>query len=158
MLLKGITEEDFTNFKVPSMYIAFPHCTFKCEKECGIHGICQNSSLARSKNLDIDTSKILEHYLNNPITHAIVCAGLEPMDSFDDLLDLLKNLRTESDDSFVIYTGYTEEELKEKLEILKQYPNVIVKFGRFRPNEQPHFDETLGINLVSSNQYAKKIS
>ena len=34
--------EDFTNYKKPSMYIAFPSCTFKCEGECG-QKICQNS-------------------------------------------------------------------------------------------------------------------
>lgn len=158
MLVKGITEEDLINYKVPSMYIAFPHCTFKCEKECGIKGICQNFPLAKSKNLDIPMHVILEHYLDNPITHAIVLAGLEPLDSFNDVLDLLKNLREHSNDPYVIFTGYTEDECQDQVEILKQYPNVIVKFGRFIPNDISHFDEVLGINLASRNQYAKKIS
>ena len=41
---------------------------------------------------------------------------------------------------------------------LKQFPNIIIKFGRFIPNQQSHYDEVLGINLASDNQYAKKIS
>jgi hypothetical protein len=34
---------------------------------------------------------------------------------------------------------------------------VIVKFGRFIPNQKSHYDEILGVNLVSPNQYAKII-
>ena len=33
---------------------------------------------------------------------------------------------------------------------------VIVKYGRFRPNQEPHYDEVLGIKLASINQYAKE--
>ena len=38
------------------------------------------------------------------------------------------------------------------------YSNIIIKFGRFIPNREPHFDEVLGVNLASNNQYAKRIS
>ena len=44
------------------------------------------------------------------------------------------------------------------LEELKKFPNVIIKFGRYVPNKESHYDEILGINLVSDNQYAEKIS
>ena len=33
MIIKQLIDEDFVNYKVPSMFIAFPRCTFKCEKE-----------------------------------------------------------------------------------------------------------------------------
>lgn len=39
-----------------------------------------------------------------------------------------------------------------------KWKNIIVKFGRFIPNQHPHYDEVLGINLASDNQYAEKIS
>ena len=35
MLVKGIIDEDFVNYKKPSMYIAMPNCSFKCDKDCG---------------------------------------------------------------------------------------------------------------------------
>ena len=38
---------------------------------------------------------------------------------------------------------------------IKSY-GIIVKFGRFRPNQEPHYDEVLGVNLISDNQYAKE--
>ena len=31
MVVKGIVDEDFVNYKVPSMTIMFPYCDFKCE-------------------------------------------------------------------------------------------------------------------------------
>lgn len=157
MIVKNIIEEDFSNYKKPSMFIAFPNCSFKCEKECGLQ-VCQNSELAKSPNIEISYDNIIKKYLNNNITEAIVFGGLEPFDSLKDLYLLVNAFRLYTDDDIVIYTGYKEEEIREKLTFLKQYPNIIIKFGRFIPNQEHHFDETLGVELVSPNQYAIKIS
>ncbi len=158
MLLKGMIEEDFVNYKKPSMFLAFPTCTWKCEKEnpdCK----CQNSALSQSKNVFIDKEKIIERYLKNQITQAIVCGGLEPFDSFSDLIDFIQCLRSSynNNDEVIIYTGYNEIEVKNKIQELKKMKNIIVKFGRFIPNEKNHYDKILGINLASNNQYARLI-
>lgn len=84
--------------------------------------------------------------------------GLEPLDSFDELLELVEALREVTQDEVIVFTGYTEEECQDKIDILKQYPNIIVKFGRFQYGQQPHIDPILQVSLASSNQYAKKIS
>ena len=65
----------------------------------------------------------------------------------------------------MIYTGYTKEELQNKiykdnisyLDKLKQYKNIIIKYGRYIPNQTPHYDEVLGVNLASDNQYAERL-
>ena len=157
MLIKSIIDEDFINYKKASMYIAFPHCSFKCEKECGIK-CCQNSPLALAKNIDVSFESLVKRYLENPITHAIVLAGLEPLDSFDDVLELIKLFREKTDDDIVIYTGYNENEILKYVYILSDYKNIIIKYGRYKPNDKPRFDEVLGVTLASSNQYAKNIS
>ena len=167
MKLKGLVDEDIVNYHKTSMYLIFPFCSFKCDHECG-QKVCQNSSLAEHSIIEISPEEICERYLNNPITNAIVCAGLEPFDSRFDLLTLIDCLRRkyECDDDFVIYTGYTEEELNNKdnneinflYENLKNYKNIIIKFGRFIPNQDSHHDEVLGVELASNNQYAKKVS
>ena len=94
----------------------------------------------------------------NNLTHAIVCGGLEPFDSWEDLLDLVKEFRIFTEDPIVIYTGYTEKELEKQIKVLQEYENIIIKFGRFQPNKEPHMDKILGIRLASPNQYAKWIS
>ena len=164
MLIKGLVDEDFVNYKKPSMYIAFPNCSFKCDKEAGC-AICQNSQLANEPSIEFNVNQMVERYINNPITSAIVCGGLEPLDSWDDLLALIINLRYYTNDDIVIYTGYTEEELESTyinanliLETLSLYENIIIKFGRFIPNQEKHYDETLGVELASPNQYARRIS
>ena len=149
--------EDFTNYKKPSMYIAFPSCTFKCERECG-QKICQNSSLVQSKTLEVGVKSIVNKYINNKITSAIVIGGLEPFDSKEDLFILISYFRISTQDDIVIYTGYKEEEIKNQLQYLRAYRNIIVKFGRFIPNQQPHYDDVLGVMLASDNQYAERIS
>ena len=158
MKIKGIIHEDFINYKKPSMVIEFPHCDFKCDRECG-QEVCQNSSLVKSPTHDIPVDKIVLSYLKNNITSALVCQGLEPFDSKEDLYQLIKFFRKYSDDDIVIYTGYTEEELFFDIEFLKRvYENIIIKFGRFIPNSPSYYEPLLGVFLASSNQYAKKVS
>lgn len=151
--------EDFTNYKKPSMYIAFPSCTFKCERECG-QKMCQNSSLVQAPTLTTGVHSIVSKYINNPITSAIVIGGLEPFDSEEDLQILITYLRASTQDDIVIYTGYKKEELQEReiYQYLLNANNIIVKFGRFVPNQQPRHDDVLGIKLASDNQYAERIS
>ena len=157
MIIKGLRDEDFTQYKKTSMFIIFPNCSWKCEKECGMQ-VCQNGILATAKNIDIEINKLIDRYLSNPITKAISCGGLEPFDSWEDLKHLIGSLRDKTLDDIVIYTGYKEEEIKNQIQYLRTYPNIIIKFGRFIPNHKPHYDEILGIELISDNQYAKKIS
>lgn len=158
MLIKGIADEDFINYKKPSMVIAFPYCSFKCDKECG-RAVCQNSPLVKAPNIDISYQKLVERYINNGITEAIVCQGLEPLDSFDELYEFLVMLRDfyNCNDDVVIYTGYNKEEIIKKIEILKYFDNIIIKYGRYIPDQKPHYDEVLGVNLASDNQYAERL-
>ena len=157
MIIKELRDEDFVNYKKPSMFIGFPSCTFKCEAECGVR-CCQNSALAQAPNIDVSINTLIERYMDNPITKAIVCGGLEPFDSWDDLQCFILNIRYWSPDDIVIYTGYKEDEIQDKLEWLQYYGPIIIKFGRYIPNQQPHYDEVLGVKLASNNQYAKVIS
>jgi hypothetical protein len=59
----------------------------------------------------------------------------------------------------VIYNGYYEMEINHDIEYLRQnYDYIIVKFGRFIPDQAPHLDTVLGVKLASNNQYAERIS
>ena len=163
MTLKGLIDEDFVNYKKPSMVLEFPYCTFKCDKECG-RQVCQNSDLASAPNIDINDVTLIERYLANPITEAIVMQGLEPFDSMLAVVNFIYMLRQLYDchDDIVIYTGYTKQELQDmQLDVLtklKNYDNIIVKYGRFIPDCESHYDEILGVKLASPNQYAERIS
>ena len=157
MRIKGLVDEDFTNYKKPSMFIIFSSCTFKCDKEAGC-SICQNSGLANEPDIDISAIEIVSRYVKNPITKAIVFGGLEPWDSQFDMEQLSMEFRKYTNDNIIIYTGYTEEELKNKISEINCYNNIIIKFGRFVPNQEKHYDEVLGVELASPNQYARRIS
>lgn len=148
--VKGIIDEDFVNYKLPCMTIMFPKCSFKCGKD-----LCQNSELAKMENICVSIEGLVSRYLNNPITKAICFQGLEPFDS-PEVFNLIKRFREETDDPIVIYTGYTREEARENgwTDWLGDYRYIIVKYGRYIPGGKPHFDEVLGVNLASENQYA----
>lgn len=150
MIVKGLIDEDFVNYKKPSMIIEMPYCTFKCDKECG-EQVCQNSALAHAPNISVSVQSLIDRYMNNPITKAVVFQGLEPFDSFDELYDFCKTFRYYCNDDIVIYTGYTEKEIDEKVYLLSELDNIIIKFGRFRPNAPHKFDNILGVELASDN-------
>lgn len=153
MKIKFLVDEDFVNYKKPSMFIGFPHCNMKCGKE-----FCQNAALLDEPDIEIEISEIVDRYLSNDITKAIVCGGMEPFDDAEDLFTLLKEFRKFTKDDIVIYTGYYGEEIiKEVWEGLAQLENIIVKFGRYKPNQPSHFDDVLGVNLCSDNQFAVKL-
>jgi hypothetical protein len=157
MLIKSFKDEDFVNYKKPSMFIIMPHCSFKCDKENGCL-MCQNSDLVHEPTHDVDALLLVKRYVTNPITNAVVFGGLEPFDTAQDMYEFVHILRNDywRNDDIVIYTGYTEEELinNRYYENILEYGNIIIKYGRFRPNQTPHYDEVLGVNLASDNQYA----
>lgn len=160
MKIKDIIDEDLINYKQPSMFIATSICNWKCCNEQGLDkSICQNSKIALQKDIDIPVDKIYSRYVQNPITNAIVIGGLEPFLQFNELVELIKYFRENNiDDDIVIYTGYYLSEIECYINNIKQYKNIIIKFGRYVPNQQSHYDEVLGVYLISDNQYAERIS
>ena len=153
MKIKGLISEDFVNYKKPAMTIMFPYCTFKCGTE-----YCQNSPLAKLENIELSITDIINRYIDNPITESVVMQGLEPFDSWNDLIEFVKQLRESTDDDIVIYTGYYKEEIANRIALLSKYKNIVIKYGRYIPRQEKHYDEVLGVYLASSNQYAERIS
>lgn len=155
--LKNLLDEDFSNYKLPSMFIGFPKCSFKCEKEAGVK-MCQNSELSRSPDVEISIENLYKRYVANKLTQAIVCGGLEPFDTFEELYSTIKYFRDNGNDSkFVIYTGYYPDEIMDKVGKLSELKNIIVKYGRFVPNDESRYDSVLGVTLASKNQYAVEL-
>lgn len=157
MKLKGLVDEDFVNYKLPSMFIITSHCNFKCDVECG-KAVCQNLPLATAPIIEIETTELVKRYINNNVSEAVVLGGLEPFDTVSDLFDFIYELRQYNEDDIVIYTGYYESEIQQYVDKLKaNFKNIIIKFGRFIPDQQPHYDEVLGVMLASDNQKGVKI-
>lgn len=159
MKISGLIEEDFVNYKLPSMTVMFPYCTFKCNTDCG-YEVCQNYYLKDSDLFDISTNGLVERYVNNPISESIVMQGLEPFDSFNELYSLIYKFTEKSNDDIVIYTGYNKGEIEDKIADLKNIIDgnkFVIKFGRFIPNSKSKYDEVLGVVLQSDNQYAEVI-
>lgn len=159
MKIRNLMDEDIVNYKKTSMFIATCYCDFKCCIEQNLDiCICQNSPIAQSKVINMSNERIVKRFIKNKLTHAVVFGGLEPFMQFDEMLELIKCFREQTNEDIVIFTGYYEDEIKDKIEQLKQFENIIIKFGRYIPGHEVHFDEVLGVNLASNNQYAKKIS
>ena len=164
MKLKALVDEDFVNYKKPSMFIGTAQCDWKCCTEQGMDiSMCQNSALAEAKTLDVPIDEIVYRYVDNPITQAIVIGGLEPMLQSEDIINLISSLRLQYEvyDDIVIYTGYNKNEIPQdvvkSLHGLANQGDIIIKYGRYVPNQEPHYDEVLGVYLASDNQYAERI-
>lgn len=160
MRVKGIVQEDFVNYKIPSMFIATNICNWKCCLEQGLNiSICQNQSTIQQPDIDFFPQEVYNMYISNDISEAIVFGGLEPILQFGDMMEIIKYFREHGcEDDVVVYTGYYPSEISNEIKILKQYKNIIMKFGRYMPNNSPHYDDVLGVKLISDNQYGMKIS
>lgn len=161
MRYTNIIHEDFVNYRKPAMFIGTISCDGKCWRELGLPSdTCQNNDLIGCESHIIDTFSLVERYVRNPITEAVVFGGLEPMLQFEEVEEFIYILRRtfNNTDDVVIYTGYYPDEIQDKIEKLKSYDNIIVKFGRYVPNDKSQLDDFLGVELSSTNQYAIKIS
>ena len=158
MKILGIIEEDFIQYKEPSMVVMLPYCTFKCEKDAGCTGMCQNSCLVNQPKIEVSVETLIKRFMNNQITSALVLSGLEPFDSKEDIMNLIKEFRNNTESTIVIYSGYNKDEIDEEvIQELHNLENIIIKFGRYVPNQNKRFDEVLGVYLASDNQYAERI-
>lgn len=161
MRIKTIVDEDFTNYKKASMFIGTISCSGKCCKEANIPvTVCQNYEWIKSPIIHMDDKDICKRYVDNQLTSAMVIGGLEPFEQPDELHSLIRTLREEfqCEDDVVIYTGYDVDEIEDKLDKLRKYPNIILKCGRFVPNSTAQYDEILGVTLASENQYGVRLS
>ena len=165
MRLKGVIIEDFVNYKEPSLFLSTCECDWKCCTEGGFDkSVCQNYSLNKAETKEYNDEDLVKAFIFNPITKAVVIGGLEPFLQFDELLSFLATFKHYADvgkfsgPDVVIYTGYDKEEVEDKVKELKKvYPWLIIKYGRYIPNQNPHYDEVLGIFLASDNQYAERV-
>lgn len=157
MQIKGLIDEDFVNYKLPSMFIITSKCDFKCDKECG-KAVCQNLPLATAPTVEIDASSLVNRYVKNNISKAVVIGGLEPFDTVEDVYDFIYKFRERCNDDVVIYTGYYEHEIKTEVDKLRtDFENIVIKFGRFIPGQKKHYDDVLGIYLASDNQIGVRV-
>ena len=159
MKTKGIVIDDFVNYKKPSLFISTCYCNWKCCVENNYDvSICQNSSLNSTPIKNFSNAELCFYYKNSIFHKAVVFGGLEPFEQFEEILSFIKFFRKIYEDDIVIYTGFYKYEIEDKIQRLSEYPNIIIKFGRFIPNQEKHFDKILGVYLASKNQYAERIS
>lgn len=161
MRVTNIIHEDFVNYKKPSMFIGTCFCDGKCYKELNRDkSMCINNELAESSKHSVTDDELIIQYIHNPYSEAIVFGGLEPMLQIDEICKFLTLLRCtyECEDPVIIYTGYVPDEIEDQLNRLRSFKNIIVKFGRYVPDQNSRYDEVLGITLASDNQWAEQIS
>lgn len=162
MRVKTIIDEDFVNYKEPSMFIGCISCGGKCAIDGDFDiSVCQNDAWRNAEVIEVDDNALIDRYVANGISKSIVFGLLEPFEQFKELYDFINTLRNKRriNDTVVIYTGYEKDEIEEPVALLKDIgKNIIVKFGRFRLGDKPHFDPVLGVALASDNQYAEHIS
>ena len=158
--IKGIIWEDLVNYKKISTTLMMPKCSFKCDKENRVQ-VCQNWELAAAPSQTVLIEDVIKKHMQNPLTEAIVLQGLEPLDSMVDVCTVAASLKAlKCHDDLIIYTGYNKSEIEPALiqNLAFLTPGkLIIKWGRYIPNQKPHFDPILEVNLASDNQYAEEI-
>lgn len=155
--LIDVKTDDTTDYKDTSLLLVFPTCKGKCEG-------CQNWRLFNTESKKYSLKSIIDLYKNMETHKAIVCAGLEPFDSFIELKVLFEEiLKLNKITDFIIYTGYEKEEISflvdELLKIFKKNSTysenkLIIKYGRYDKNKsEKWYSDSLDVDLATNNQY-----
>lgn len=158
--LFDVKSDDMVDYKKTSLLLAFPCCFKNCED-------CQNKHLRTQEVIEYSVSSIVNYYNRLSEHQAIVCAGLDPIDSLPELEIILKTLLNNNKSvDFVIYTGYKKDEiglyvLPYLLSCFEKYgketDKLIFKFGEYnKNNKNSYFSKILGVNLVGDNQVAEQ--
>ena len=141
------------------MLIATHSCDYKCLVEKNLPlDICQNSHLSMCETKSEEVEILIKRFNDNLLSDCIIFAGLEPMLQFEEIVNFIKEFRRTNSEDIILYTGYYENEVLDKLNILSKFENIIIKFGRYDNSLSSNFDNVLKVELISKNQYAKKIS
>ena len=74
MKIKTVIDEDFSNYKVPAMVVAFPSCSFKCGNT-----LCQNFRLRYSQDIEMSYEDIMKKFTND--AHFTVICRYNPFDN-----------------------------------------------------------------------------
>ena len=162
MRVRKMLTERFQDYKEPSLYLATCFCDWKCCPDNPY--VCQNHPVAKLPVTEIPDDEILDAYLTDPITKAIVIAGLEPLLQIHEVCRLIRRaVERGVQTTFVIYTGYTKCEVQrlgffDELKGIGSGVQIVMKYGRYVPGQQPHFDEALSVDLASDNQYGESLT
>lgn len=153
----------FNDYKKVGLYVPTSHCTFKCVTEANAKGIkfieCQNHALAGcSKRIDMSAKEIYDIAQNDVFVEAIILSGLDPLDSFEETMKFVDEFRKLSDMELVIFTGYKEEEISDKIEMLSKYNGITMKVGRYDPTIPAKYDPIGEVTLATGNQYFINVS
>lgn len=155
MLVKTlfINDCDIVNYKEACMFIG---AGYSCSRGCPN---CQNEALKGTKPHLTRGERIVEDYMNLPITHAIVFGGLEPLEDLDNLTEWIRLFRDKTDDPIIIYSGDPPKSPRviNAVTRLKRYKNIIFKLGEYHMGQKPHYDELLGVKLASDNQHGYRL-
>lgn len=158
--LIDVKTDDVIDYKNTALLLVFP----KCNKSCPG---CQNEHLRGAETKIYVINDIINLYNRLSEHKAIVCAGLDPLDSMEDIENLLEAFNASADMckpvDFVIYTGYTIEEMEETVQdylfqgwVKSKNMRLIVKYGRYdKNNNHKYVSKTLGIELAGNNQKAR---
>ena len=154
-----INDSDLINYSEPTFNIlAGISCTFKC---CPNNPeICHNNPLCNQNPIRCEIPKLIERFNNQNLCKTITFQGLECLDNLKQILWFIYHFRKTNNNTIIIWTGYTKDECEDLIYLIKEkmkWENIIIKYGRFIPDQQPHYDEVLGVELASDNQYAERI-
>ena len=152
--LIDVVTDNVTDYKKTSLFLVFPYCSGKCGEEC------QNKNLRKKKIKEFNNKDIITLYQSLNTHNAVVCGGLEPLDSFEELKQLIEDFAKFSSIKpvdFVIYTGYDNLTNFDLLQAWKNYAEpgseLIIKQGKYDINHKiPWHSKLLGVDLATSNQ------
>ena len=148
----SVTYPDVNNGEGCRVTLWVAGCTHHCKG-------CHNPQSWNFKSGKLFTNKVKEELfkvLSYSYVKGLTLSGGDPLDSFDDVFDLVKEVKEVFKDKDIwLFSGYTLEEIKEKgLDSILEYIDVLVD-GEFKEELK---DLTLAFRGSSNQRILKKVN
>lgn len=145
MRYKGIVRDSKDHPDGLATLLVADDCTRNCKA-------CINQHLKSQESIVDEPTALIDAVIGTSLNNCVVLGGLEWTEQEQDLYDLLEVCRDRRVNA-ILYTHWSEEQLKQRFPRLFQY-DIWIKFGEHDPEQKSYTSH--GIPLSSANQYIKR--
>jgi len=147
---KSITHERVEDAPFVGALVCALDCNIGCKG-------CFNQSLKEAPIFYKKADEIMDEIMSNPFNEGVILAGLEWSLQPTELLALVKSA-TVRNMPVIVYTGHDINTFLRRVPLIKQFTEVLVKYGAYDESKLSLTHEAYGIKLASTNQHIDSIA
>ncbi|MCH4890037.1 radical SAM protein [Acidaminobacter sp. JC074] len=147
---KSITHERLEDAPFVGALVCALDCNIGCKG-------CFNQSLKEAPIFYKKADEVLDEIMSNPFNEGVILAGLEWSLQPSELMAMIKSCASKNI-PVIVYTGHKIETFLRRVPKIKNYPEVLIKYGAYDESKLSLTHEAYGVRLASTNQNIQSVA